>query len=102
MGKVYDALRRAETARSAGTATPRSMAPATSPHVERPLAPDGRRPGRLARLGARLRTRKETREDATAINKRRLSLLQPDSYVAEQFRTLRARLDAMAAERPLR
>jgi len=78
------------------------MAPATSPHVERPLAPDGRRPGRLARLGARLRSRKETREDATAINKRRLSLLQPDSYVAEQFRTLRARLDAMAAERPLR
>jgi capsular exopolysaccharide synthesis family protein len=36
------------------------------------------------------------------VNKRRVSMLHPDSFVAEQFRTLRARLDAIAKERPLR
>ena len=35
-------------------------------------------------------------------NKRRISLLQPDSYVAEQFRALRGRIDAIAAQRPIR
>ena len=41
-------------------------------------------------------------DDANAFNKRRIALLQPDSFVAEQFRSLRARLDALAAERPMR
>jgi len=36
------------------------------------------------------------------MNKRRFALLQPDSFVAEQFRMLRARIDALSAERPLR
>ena len=31
------------------------------------------------------------------LNKRRISILQPDSYVAEQFRALRGRIDAIAA-----
>lgn len=41
-------------------------------------------------------------EGSAAINKRRITLLQPESFVADQFRTLRARLDSIAAERPLR
>jgi Mrp family chromosome partitioning ATPase len=36
------------------------------------------------------------------LNKRRIALLQPDSYVAEQFRALRGRIDAIAADKPLR
>jgi len=43
------------------------------------------------------------RDDIAAdINKRRIALLQPDSFVAEQFRALRGRIDAMAAKRPIR
>jgi capsular exopolysaccharide synthesis family protein len=37
-----------------------------------------------------------------APNKRRIAMLQPDSFVAEQFRTLRARIDSLATERPVR
>jgi capsular exopolysaccharide synthesis family protein len=36
------------------------------------------------------------------LNKRRISMLQPESYVAEQFRTLRGRIDSIAAQQPLR
>ena len=40
-------------------------------------------------------------DSASDLNKRRVALLQPDSFVAEQFRTLRARLDSIAATRPV-
>lgn len=36
------------------------------------------------------------------INKRRIALLQPESFVTEQFRMLRGRLDSLASQRPLR
>ncbi len=51
------------------------------------------------RLVPRLRRRRET---AGEINKRRIAMLQPDSYVAEQFRTLRGRIDAISAQRPIK
>ncbi|MCL4685365.1 CpsD/CapB family tyrosine-protein kinase [Myxococcota bacterium] len=113
MGKVYDALRRAESQRSerrappAGFPTP--MEPLAAPPG--PAADDHRagqpareQRGRFARLLRTLRRdpAETTRDDAGAINKRRIALLQPDSFVAEQFRTLRARLDSLAAERPIR
>ena len=41
-------------------------------------------------------------ESAGDLNKRRISLLQPDSFVAEQFRGLRGRIDAIASERSIR
>jgi capsular exopolysaccharide synthesis family protein len=41
-------------------------------------------------------------EGAAELNKRRISLLQPDSYVAEQFRALRGRIDAIAEQHPIR
>ncbi|MCC6643021.1 MAG: CpsD/CapB family tyrosine-protein kinase [Deltaproteobacteria bacterium] len=41
-------------------------------------------------------------EEATSANKRRIALLQPDSFVAEQYRTLRTRLESLAAQRPIR
>jgi capsular exopolysaccharide synthesis family protein len=36
------------------------------------------------------------------LNKRRISLLQPDSYVAEQFRALRGRIDSISRQTPIK
>lgn len=101
MGKVFEALQRAEEERGRrGVAVPGIAAPsaASQPGTKR------ERGGRLARLRkwfGELRAPVEV-DDANAFNKRRIALLQPDSFVAEQFRTLRARLEALAAERPMR
>jgi capsular exopolysaccharide synthesis family protein len=108
MAKVYDALRRAEEQR-------RERGGPSAPDPAAPLAwepPARTTPARAARAGggllANLRAwlplgRASGAEDSAAeINKRRIALLQPDSYVCEQFRTLRSRIDSIAAERPLR
>ena len=123
MGKVYDALRRAEEqrARRADEATTvaapaaaeltREAAIPSRPEPE-PLigtnpaapAPDpgpSRSGGLLGRL-ARRDGRGSTQPSAGDLNKRRIAFLQPESFVAEQFRTLRARLDSIAASQPLR
>lgn len=96
MGKVYDALRRAEEQRTKqsdpGAETQVAWAPGTPAPVERAST--------LKRWAARHRPHYS--EDGGTVNKRRISLLQPDSFAAEQFRTLRARIDSLAAERPLR
>jgi capsular exopolysaccharide synthesis family protein len=98
MGKVYDALRRAEGQRSqtTGTAAPDPLTPVRGHVVEarRPRgAPFWKR--WFARSGS-------AADDASAVNKRRITMLRPDSFVAEQFRTLRARIDSIAAQHPLR
>jgi len=41
-------------------------------------------------------------QGSSELNKRRISILRPDSYVSEQFRTLRGRIDAMSVNRPIR
>jgi len=41
-------------------------------------------------------------EEPNEANRRRIALLQPDSYVAEQYRSLRGRIDALASQRPLK
>jgi capsular exopolysaccharide synthesis family protein len=104
MGKVYDALRRADAQRAQRSAGAAGLA---SAKVEAPVerAPAAREErGRLQRLRRLLRRPKSiaSADDAGAINKRRYAMLQPDSFVAEQFRTLRGRLDSLAAERPVR
>ncbi len=116
MGKVYDALRKAEEqrARRVGnvTATPAPFLPeaprtAAEPAAgalppppladSRPAVPGG---GFLDRLLGRAHA---VRVDSAAdFNKRRITLLQPESFVAEQFRTLRARIDSIAATNPIR
>jgi capsular exopolysaccharide synthesis family protein len=40
-------------------------------------------------------------DGSAELNKRRIALLQPESYVAEQFRALRGRIDAIATQRPV-
>ena len=114
MAKVYDALRRAEEERKrragAGEAPPAPMpAPAgeLSPAPRLPVfeaGPAGEPSVRRSfwrRLWSR-RGRGEAVDAALEGNKRRITLLQPESFVAEQFRTLRGRIDAMSAKQPLR
>jgi len=105
MAKVYDALRRAEAERQKRTTgggpelPPRlEWEPETSvPVPAKALPRDGSRPSFLRRLFAG-----SAPDAAGDLNKRRIAILQPDSYVAEQFRALRGRIDAIAAQRPIR
>jgi capsular exopolysaccharide synthesis family protein len=101
MAKVYDALRRAEEERKRRSGAP-SSSPATPLEVE-PARPQARpRPGVPSLWRRLLASATGSSEPAGDFNKRRISLLQPDSYVAEQFRSLRGRIDAIAAQRPIR
>jgi capsular exopolysaccharide synthesis family protein len=113
MGKVYDALRRAEEQR---TQRVRETAAAPPPPVvpEVPKAKEGQpertpAPATLAAPARMpfwkrwfLRAGAPAAETVGGLNKRRITMLQPESYVAEQFRTLRGRIDALAAQQPLR
>jgi capsular exopolysaccharide synthesis family protein len=102
MGKVYEALQRAEAERGRRGA---AVVPGVS---TQPVASASRRSraerGRLGRIWSRIQEQFSPVEieDANTLNKRRIALLQPDSFVAEQYRSLRARLDALASERPVR
>jgi capsular exopolysaccharide synthesis family protein len=110
MAKVYDALRRAEEERkrlaTAGEAPlplatrPEDAAPPRVPTFEAEADPRGRPP--LWRRVWRRRSRSASVETAIEANKRRIALLQPESFVAEQFRTLRGRIDAISAKQPIR
>jgi len=101
MAKVYDALRRAEEERKrragdeASPVAPLDVSPAVAP-------PKVKRPSMMGSLLSRGRNRRAEPGGAAEVNKRRISLIQPDSYVAEQFRALRGRIDAIAAERPIK
>lgn len=102
MAKHYEALQRAEMERrrrASGAETRAEHAPAFEGSAITPPEAKGK-PGILTRwLAPDARSGGEAPSDA---NKRRIALLQPDSYVAEQYRTLRGRLDSLAAQRPLK
>lgn len=96
MGKVYDALRRAEEERGRQATGAGAPTVPTAP----PEAGAAGRPGRRkARRGAVAAPVPDRALDA---NRRRIALLDPESFVTEQFRTLRARIEALAAQRPIR
>lgn len=103
MPKHYEALQRAEEERRRKAAVQDApMTPAAVP-FEGPVAtgPRASGPGWFARLfGGAAKGRAV--EEPNDINKRRIALLQPDSYVAEQYRSLRGRLDSLASQRPLK
>jgi len=101
MPKHYEALQRAEQERRRKASGVDAPLPAAV-SFEGPTAPpvSGKPPGLIARL---LRSRKaEPVESAGDANKRRIALLQPDSYVAEQYRSLRGRIDSIESQRPLK
>ena len=97
MAKVYDALRRAEEERrkhSDAAAPPIARLewePEVAPETAAVSAP---KPPRVP-LFRRFWPRRLAEEGAADFNKRRIAQLQPDSYIAEQFRALRGRIDAL-------
>lgn len=101
MAKHYEALQRAEEERRrriGGEPTPVSA-------VEWDTTPDTAPIGReslLKRLIPTTPRNRHTPDTANEINKRRISILQPESYAAEQFRTLRGRIDSLATQRPIK
>ena len=98
MGKVYEALRKAELRRAdAATDVGAPGLPAVVSSLDRGKVRE-RAPFWQRWFG---RKRRLVLEDGTALNKRRIALLRPDSFVAEQFRTLRARIDSISAEHPI-
>jgi capsular exopolysaccharide synthesis family protein len=100
MAKVYEALRRAEQERRRRSDDAARVVARLEWEPEVPA--EAAAPVPKESLWERMRPAPES-DAAGDINKRRVSLLQPDSHVAEQFRALRGRIDALATpERPLR
>jgi capsular exopolysaccharide synthesis family protein len=97
MAKHYEALQRAEAQRRRKlVGEPAPVAPAewdTTPATA-PRQKDGLF-DRAKSLSKKVASAKET---AGEINKRRIAMLQPDSVAAEQFRTLRGRIDSLASQ----
>jgi len=101
MAKVYDALRRAEEERMrlVGNETTRPM-PLNTESVGPVADKADRKP--FWKRAAPSAAAAALSDGSAEVNKRRIALLQPDSYIAEQFRGLRGRIDAIASQRPLR
>ena len=108
MAKVYEALRRAEEERKRKVS--RGVSPAPAPAVEwEPEKPRGAKAERGKGFGKLLRRKGSVETPvpvggagAADLNRRRIALLEPESFIAEQFRMLRSRLDSMGAETPIR
>jgi len=101
MPKHFEALQRAEQERRRKVTGLDAPSPASVPFsgASMPTAPR-KRAGWLSRLFRS--TESDRDEEPSEANKRRIALLQPDSYVAEQYRSLRGRLDALSSQRHLK
>jgi protein-tyrosine kinase len=102
MPKHYEALQRAEQERRRKVSGAEAPMPAAV-SFDGSSVPVARRDssgGLLSRLFGRTRT--GSVEEPSDVNRRRIALLQPDSYVAEQYRSLRGRIDSIASQRPLK
>ncbi|MCS5638096.1 MAG: CpsD/CapB family tyrosine-protein kinase [Myxococcota bacterium] len=101
MAKHYEALQRAEAERRRKVVgAPSPAAPTewdTTPSTVR--SPKSGFIKRLFALGKRASLKAETSNE---INKRRISMLQPESFAAEQFRTLRGRIDSLATQQSIK
>ena len=100
MAKVYDALRRAEEDRKRLRGD-KSNRPA--PLGVEPVGPAAEHIDRkpVWKRGGEALTPRRDPDGSVEINKRRIALLQPESYIAEQFRALRGRIDAIASQRAI-
>ena len=97
MAKVYDALRRAEEDRKRLLGD-KSNRPA--PLAVEPVGPAAERIDRkpIWKRGRKAWAPRPGPDGSADLNKRRIALLQPESFVAEQFRALRGRIDAIASQ----
>jgi capsular exopolysaccharide synthesis family protein len=69
-----------------------------------PVGPAAERSDRkpVWKRGNEIATPRPGPDGSAELNKRRIALLQPESYIAEQFRALRGRIDAIASQRPVK
>ncbi len=102
MAKHFEALQRAEQERRRKVSGVDAPVPASVAVGGASMETTGPRPRRLGWLSRVLGSQRSSEAEGPAdVNKRRIALLQPDSYVAEQYRSLRGRLDAIASQREL-
>lgn len=98
----YEALQKAERDKRHKVAGERA-APVNA--LSWDATPQTAPPAEKTGLLRRLRRRKESVPsvpNANEVNKRRIAILRPESYVSEQFRMLRGRIESLAAQRPIR
>jgi capsular exopolysaccharide synthesis family protein len=101
MPKYYEALQRAEQERRRKVTGEEAPLPAALPFEGASMpAARAKDQGWFARIFRGGYDERLDRPDD--VNKRRIALLQPDSYVAEQYRSLRGRLDSLASQRSLK
>ena len=102
MAKHYEALQKAEEERRKRAG--RTQEPASQPfEVDLPSrSKPSSSPGLLENIQSRFRRPLRKPSTANEVNKRRISILQPDSFAAEQFRTLRGRIDSLATQRDIK
>jgi capsular exopolysaccharide synthesis family protein len=101
MPKHYEALQRAEQERRRKASGVDAPLPAAVSFEGATAPPTHAKRSRF--LAGLFRNRRSASvEGASESNKRRIALLQPDSYVAEQYRSLRGRIDSLASQRPLK
>jgi capsular exopolysaccharide synthesis family protein len=96
----YEALQRAEEERRRKAAGDPGLRVTAVEWDASPQSAPRRRSGLLGRLFKRKEA--SPTQDAAEVNKRRIAILQPESYVAEQFRTLRSRIESMSSKHPVR
>lgn len=101
MAKIYEALQRAEEERKRKIGDDQPAVSALDFSEAGGAEPTDRAPAPLLKRLLRRSTPAPV-ETTNDLNKRRIALLQPDSFIAEQFRTLRGRIDSIAAQRPIR
>jgi len=104
MAKIYEALKRAERERkrkAGGDPEDAGSGGASwDPAFE---TPSSAKPGSAGRTWKWRSSSSAPSGDSYAeYNKCRIAMLRPDSYAAEQFRTLRTRIDTLASQRPLK
>jgi len=102
MAKHFEALQKAEAERKRKAGV--DAEPLRSSPVEWDLTPEASS-GVMLRLRSLFRRSGEkasgAEDTANEINKRRISILQPDSFASEQFRMLRGRIDALSTQQRL-
>ncbi len=100
----YEALQKAERERRAKVAGDKAEPVEALAWDHTPqTAPPAEKPGVIQRLIPRREKKKAVPvPDVGEVNKRRIAILRPESYISEQFRMLRGRIDSLAAQRPIR
>jgi len=100
----YEALQKAERERRHKVAGDQAEPVGALPWDPSPqTAPSAVKPGLLERLMPKREKKKAVPVgDVGEVNKRRIALLRPESYISEQFRMLRGRIESLSAQRPIR